>query len=175
MKGNWFRLAQSRFWLICYSILIGNERGCVRADFSWFAIQFYLEMKGNWPRLAQSRCWLICYQIRIRSERKLASAGSEQILVDLLLNSNRKWRKFAWASQAASQPASHPAVQKYRILTMATSQKLDFDNVSSVLYFFILFAQCISQSIKKYKTLDTSLKSSFWEVAVVNPGRGQKV
>ena len=58
---------------------------------------------------------------------------------------------------------------------MATAQKLDFDDVSTVLYFFILFAQCISQSIKKYETLDTPSKSSFWEVAVVNPGRGQKV
>ena len=61
---------------------------------------------------------------------------------------------------------SGPWAKKYTMLTMATSQKLKFDDVSSGLYFFRLFAQCISQNIKKYKILDTLRKSSFWEVAV---------
>ena len=70
-----------------------------------------------------------------------------------------------------------PVAKKHKILTMATSQKLAFEDVSSVFYVFrfVAVAQCISQNIKKYKTLDTSSKSSFWEVAVVNLGRGQKV
>jgi len=50
---------------------------------------------------------------------------------------------------------------------MATSQKLKFEDVSSGLCFFMFFAQCISQNIKKHKILDTLGKSSFWELAVV--------
>ena len=36
-------------------------------------------------------------------------------------------------------------------------------------------AQCISQNITKYTIPEELRKSSFWEVAMVNPGRGQKV
>ena len=41
-------------------------------------------------------------------------------------------------------------VKKHAIWTMATSQELVFDDVSSVLCFFIFVAQCISQNIKKH-------------------------
>ena len=60
-----------------------------------------------------------------------------------------------------------PWSKSYNFLTMATSKKLVFEDVSSVLCFFMFLAQCISQNLKKYKTLDTSSTSSFWEVAMV--------
>ena len=77
-------------------------------------------MKGKGRRLAQSRFLLICYSILIGNERELGSAGSSP---------------------------GRPLRQKYKILTTATSQKLDFRNISSVLYVFIFVAQCISQHI----------------------------
>ena len=70
MKGNWPRLAQSRFWLICFQIQIGNKVKLASAG--------------------SEQILVICYCSLIGNEMKLASAGSEQILVDLLLNSNRK-------------------------------------------------------------------------------------
>ena len=45
-------------------------------------------------------------------------------------------------------------VKKHTILTMATSQKPKFEDVSSVLYFAMFVAQCISQNIKKHKKIE---------------------
>ena len=68
MKGNWLQLAQSRFWLICYQIIIGNERKLASAGSEQILVDLLL--------------------IIIANERTLASAGSEQILVDLRSNSS---------------------------------------------------------------------------------------
>ena len=65
----WPRLAQSRFWLICRRILIGNERKFASVGSEQILVDLLMNSIGN--------------------ERKLASAGSEEILVVLLLNSNR--------------------------------------------------------------------------------------
>ena len=73
MKGNGSRLAQSRFELICYWILTGNERKWASAGSKQILVDLLLNSN--------------------RKKRKLTSAGSEQILIDLLLNSNWKWKE----------------------------------------------------------------------------------
>ena len=44
MKGNLHRLAQSRFWLICYQILIGNARKLAWATFEQNSIHFQYDV-----------------------------------------------------------------------------------------------------------------------------------
>ena len=97
MKRNCLRLAQSRFWLICYWILLRNERKLDSAGSEQISVDLLLNSNRKWKGIGvgwlRSRFWLICYWILIGNERKLPSPGSEQILVDLLLNSNRKWKE----------------------------------------------------------------------------------
>ena len=92
---------------------------------------------------------------------------SVRMIVGCRVHKGRKWpvtcyRRLNWTSLCCWNTTSQSLN-----LTMATSQKLKFEDVSSGLYFFMFFVQCISQNIKKHKILDTLRKSGSWEVAVV--------
>ena len=80
MKGNWLRPPQSRFWLVCYQILIRNKRKLASAGSEQILVDLLLNSIGN--------------------ERKLASAGSEQILVDLQSYSNKKCKAIGRLAQS---------------------------------------------------------------------------
>ena len=52
MKGNWRRLAQGRFWLICYQILIGNEWKLASAGSGQILVDLLLNSNRKWKEIA---------------------------------------------------------------------------------------------------------------------------